>query len=315
MSKFKKLPQNSVLVITGPTASGKTKLAIELALEIDAEIISADSRQVYKLMDICTAKPSNEELALVQHHLIDFLEPDVEYSAGKFVKDAESKIEEIISIDKIPIVCGGSAFYIKALFYGLFKELDYEVEHKIRKALNEKFNDKGIETLKEELRQIDIETYEKIELENPHRVIRALEYYYQTGEKISSAYKLRNDNKEKYNPIYFAIDFPRDVLYDRINKRCEKMWESGIVDEYKKLLNLNFDKELNSLNTVGYKEIRKFLEDKFTEIEAIEEFKKNTRRFAKRQLTWFRKNEEIHWIDYKEKNKQQLIKKILENAN
>lgn len=309
MSKSKNLQNYKVIVITGPTASGKTELSIKLALDLDTEIISADSRQIYKYMDICTAKPSKKELDTVSHHLIDFLDPNEEFSAGKFVKEAETKVKKIISKNKIPIICGGTYFYIKSFFEGLFEENESFTDDDIRKKLNEELKNSGIEKLQQDLKKYDLETYSKIEIDNPRRIIRALEYYYKTGEKISNAHLYRNETHSIYKPIYFAIDYPRDVLYERINFRCETMWNNGLLKEYQNLINLNYNKEINSLNTVGYNEIRLLLENKYNEEQALSEFKKNTRRYAKRQLTWLRKNSNINWINYKAGNKVELIKK------
>lgn len=311
MSRKKPLPKNSVIVITGPTASGKTSLSIDLAGILDTEIISADSRQIYKLMDICTAKPNQNELNLVKHHLIDFLDPKDEYSAGKFADDAKKIILQMHKSELVPIVCGGSAFYIKALFDGLFEEKS-ESNPDIRTKLNKELDENGIIFLQELLKQVDSKSYSKIELDNPHRVIRALEYYYSTGELISEAHTNRNPDKSEFQPIYFAIDYPREELYDRINTRCIQMWNNGLVNEYKSLINLGYEKNLNSLNTVGYKESRDFLDGIYSEAEAIEEFKKNTRRFAKRQLTWFRKNKDINWLEGKSENKLEQVKNIIQ---
>lgn len=308
MSKLRNLQKYDLIVITGPTASGKTNISIELAKEINSEIISADSRQVYKLMDICTAKPSPIELNSVKHHLIDFLDPNENYSAGKFVEDAEKLIKKISHKGKIPIICGGTYFYIKSLIDGLFEEGNTNQESDIRKKLNEEYEKYGIEKLQEELKKYDLETYNRIELDNPHRIIRALEYYFRTGEKISLAYNLRNAQKSHYKTIYFAIDYPRDILYNRINQRCENMWNNGIIDEYKNLINLNYEFNLNSLNTVGYNEVKLYLDNILNKEQALNEFKKNTRRYAKRQLTWLRKNNNINWIDYSLENKIEYIK-------
>lgn len=311
MSKKKSLAKNSVIVITGPTASGKTSLSLELAISLNTEIISADSRQVYKLMDICTAKPYQNELKLVKHHLIDFLDPKEEYSAGKFADDAKKILKELQESGIVPIVCGGSAFYIKALFDGLFEEKS-KSNPEIRTKLNKDLDENGIIYLQEQLKQVDPKSYSILELDNPHRVIRALEYFYSTGEPISEAHTNRNPDKSVFQPIYFAIDYPRDELYDRINTRCVQMWNNGLVNEYKSLINLGYDKNLNSLNTVGYKESRGYLDGNYSEIEALEEFKKNTRRFAKRQLTWFRKNKDINWLEGKSENKLEQIKNIIQ---
>ena len=225
MTKKLNLPKNSVIVITGPTASGKSNLAIELAEEIDSEIISADSRQIYKYMPICTAQPTSEQLNRVPHHLIGFLEPDIEYSAGKFVQDASEEITRLFKKGKIPILCGGSPFYIKALFDGLFEEkiqTSEQLKLEIRAKLNDEYKANGLDNLKKELEQIDPESYNKIELENPHRVIRAIEYFRLNGEKLSEAHANRNANQSNFKPYYFAIDHPREELYERINLRCEK---------------------------------------------------------------------------------------------
>ncbi len=310
MNRNKTLPKNKVIVITGPTASGKTSLSIDLAETLGTEIISADSRQVYKLMDICTAKPSHKELNHIKHHLIDFLAPNEEYSAGKFSNDASIIIKAIQKTELTPIVCGGSAFYIKALFDGLFEEKN-ESKPDIRNKLNQELENLGISHLQEQLKNVDPKLFSSIELDNPHRVIRALEYYYSTGEPLSEAHANRNSDKSEFQPIYFAIDYPREVLYDRINTRCEQMWNNGLVNEYKSLITLGYDKSLNSLNTVGYKESKDFLDGIYNETEALEEFKKNTRRFAKRQLTWFRKNKDINWLEGKSENKLEQIKDIL----
>lgn len=310
MSRKIILPKNSVIVITGPTASGKTSLSIELAHSLKSEIISADSRQVYKLMDICTAKPSQVELNTVKHHLIDFLDPNIEYSAGKFADDATKVIKKLYESDIIPIVCGGSAFYIKALFDGLFDE-ENKSKPEIRIKLNQELENYGIGYLQEQLEEVDYKSYTIIELDNPNRVIRALEYYYSTGEPISVAYEKRSTIKSEFQPIYFAIDYPREELYDRINQRCEQMWNNGLVNEYKSLISLGYDENLNSLNTVGYKESRDYLKGIYSKEEALEEFKKNTRRFAKRQLTWFRKNKDINWLEGKSESKLDQINDII----
>jgi tRNA dimethylallyltransferase len=311
MNRNNHLPKNSVIVITGPTASGKTALSIDLAIMLESEIISADSRQIYKLMDICTAKPSREELNQVKHHLIDFLDPNEEYSAGKFSNQAIYILNNMLKSEKLPVVCGGSAFYIKALFDGLFKEKS-ESKPEVRNKLNQELENLGINHLQNLLKKVDPKLYSKIELDNPHRVIRALEYYYSTGEPLSEAQANRNSDKSEFQPIYFAIDYPRDILYNRINSRCEQMWNNGLVNEYKSLISLGYDKNLNSLNTVGYKESRDYIDGVFNEKDALEEFKKNTRRFAKRQLTWFRKNKDIKWLDGKSENKLEQIKDIIQ---
>lgn len=303
---IKKIPNKRVIVITGPTASGKTKLSIELARKLSTEIISADSRQLYKLMDICTAKPSEIELKTVKHHLIDNLNPDDYYNAGKFVSDSQEIIEMLHEVKKVPIICGGTGLYLKALFDGLFTEKQPLNNINIREQLNQRFDSDGIETLQNELKSVDIDSYNSIEIQNPHRLIRALEYYYSTGESIVKAQN-RTTKQKDLNPIYFAIDYPREILYNRINIRCEQMWNNGLVKEYQNLLSLGYSKDLNSLNTVGYKEVEMYLNKQLTQKMALEELKKNTRRYAKRQITWFRKNKNIKWIDHSIQNKVEFI--------
>lgn len=310
MNLTQNLPKNSIIVITGPTASGKTKLAIQIAKLLDSEIISADSRQIYRLMDICTAQPAQIELSQVKHHLIDFKNPDENYSAGKFVEDAQNIIDELLAKNKIPIICGGTGFYIKALFDGLFEEKNVNTDNSIREKYNLIYEQFGIEAIQNELKIIDLLAYGQIEIQNPHRVIRALEYYHSTNESIVTGQKRTSPN-ENLQPIYIGIDYTRRLLYERINKRCENMWNNGLVKEYKNLLSLRYNKDLNSLNTVGYKEVELFLNSNMTEVQAIEEFKKNTRRFAKRQLTWFRKVNDMIWIDYKLEDKGNYVVKNL----
>jgi len=296
-----------VVVITGPTASGKTDLSLMLANDLQSEIISADSRQVYKMMDICTAKPSKEELSSVNHHLIDFLNPDGEYSAGIFARDASRVINELSSTGKTPIVCGGSLFYIKALFEGLFDGDSQSTNHELRHQLNKQCEEQGLEPLLTQLQEVDAVSYERVDKNNKQRVIRALEYYLSNNEKLSDAQK-REENNNNFRPIYFAIDFPRQLLYDRINRRCEQMWEQGIVEEYKQIIDSCYSPNLNSMNTVGYNEVKKFLEGEWTEGTAIEEFKKFTRRYAKRQLTWLRGMDNVNWLNYDLDNKTKTIK-------
>lgn len=291
-----------VVVITGPTASGKTDLSLILAKELQTEIISADSRQVYKMMDICTAKPSEDELNTVNHHLIDFLNPDEEYSAGIFARDASKIIADLINKNKKPIVCGGSLFYIKALFEGLFDGDSQSTNYKLRDELNKQSDEEGLEPLLNKLQEVDRETYDRIDKNNKQRVIRALEYFLTSNEKLSEAQK-REEKDIKFRPIYFAIDFPRQLLYDRINARCEQMWERGLVDEYKKIIDSGYSSNLNSMKTVGYNEVKKYLDGEWSEDIAIEEFKKFTRRYAKRQMTWLRGMDNINWLDYNLDNK------------
>lgn len=285
-----------VIIIAGPTASGKTDVSLELAKLIDIEVISADSRQVFKYMDIGTAKPSKEELSAVRHHYIDILYPDEYFSAGRFGEQAYNTLLEINANGKIPVVVGGSGLYIKALVEGLFSE-EIEIEQDIKDSLQEIYVEKGKDELYRMLLDKDIVSASRYYDKNPMRVMRALQYYLATGEKFSNAQQ--NMPERKINPMYFAIQHNREELYDRINLRTELMWENGFKEETERILDLGYSPKLNSLNTVGYKECIQFLTNRISKEEAIDKMKQNTRRFAKRQLTWFRKIENINWMNGK----------------
>ncbi|OGU61219.1 MAG: tRNA (adenosine(37)-N6)-dimethylallyltransferase MiaA [Ignavibacteria bacterium GWF2_33_9] len=308
LSEFKvKYP---LVVICGPTASGKTNFSYRFYDEIDSEIISADSRQIYKYLNIGTAKPSIEELQKYQYHLIDFLELTDEFSAGKFVELAEEKIDVIYSKNKIPLIVGGTGFYISALCEGLMKTESDHIYYD--KVTYEEVRQLDKEEMYLMLNRIDPESAKIYSDKNPRRLIRALEFYYKTGTKISEARKKTINTI--YTPIYFAIDLPREVLYRNINNRCLQMIGDGLIDEVKSVLEMGYNKNLNSLNTVGYKEIFLYLDNKISLDAAVNEMQKNTRRYAKRQLTWFKRNENIHWIEgntLDKTNISELLKKYL----
>lgn len=296
MDKEKKLSDNRLLiVILGPTASGKTAASIELSKFFDIEIISADSRQIYKFLDIGTSKPTAEELAKVKHHFIDFLYPDENYSSGKFGDEAESVADSIIKKGKLPVVVGGSGLYIKSLCEGLFAEEKDDNFYKIRSELNNRLIADGIDFLYEELLKVDPISAKKYNDKNPRRIIRALEYYHATGIPFSEAHS-EKVKERNFDVLYFGISYERQKLYGRINERTEIIWKSGLIEETQKVLSLGYSTILNSLNTVGYKESIAFINNKMKEVEAIEEIKKNTRHYAKRQMTWFSKNPEIKWL-------------------
>jgi len=298
--KLKELRNQNVLpVILGPTASGKTELSLRLAEIYDCEIISADSRQIYRYMDIGTSKPDKSILASIPHHFIDILNPDENYSAGKFEHYGRIVIEAIRSRDHIPIVVGGTGLYIKALCEGLFNFSDSEQDPGIRKKLENELNKIGREAFYEKLKAIDPISAENYSDKNPRRVIRALEFYENTGIPFSEAQNNGHSQEIQYDCLYFGISMERINLYKRINERCENMWGNGLIEETSKLLSMGYSKYLNSMNTIGYKEAIRYLEGELNYDEGLELFKKNTRHFAKRQLTWFRKNEKIQWIDAK----------------
>jgi tRNA dimethylallyltransferase len=298
--KLKELRNQNILpVILGPTASGKTELSLRLAEIYDCEIISADSRQIYRYMDIGTSKPDKSILASIPHHFIDILNPDENYSAGKFEHYGRIAIEAIRSRDHIPIVVGGTGLYIKALCEGLFNFSDSEQDPGIRKKLENELNKIGREAFYEKLKAIDPISAENYSDKNPRRVIRALEFYENTGIPFSEAQNNGHSQEIQYDCLYFGISMERINLYKRINERCENMWGNGLIEETSKLLSMGYSKYLNSMNTIGYKEAIRYLEGELNYDEGLELFKKNTRHFAKRQLTWFRKNEKIQWIDAK----------------
>lgn len=299
------------LVIIGPTCSGKTSLALNLAKKLNSEIISADSRQIYKYLDIGTAKPTLEELNSIKHHFIDILDPSAEFNASMFEIEALKIITELHSQNKIPIIAGGSGLYVKALIDGIFDSIDSDEDYRIE--LFELKNKFGNEYLYEELKKIDPVSAEKMLPQNWKRIIRALEVYKISGEPI---WKLQSSYQREVNVnfIQYGLNWEREILYKNIEARVDKMIEDGLIDEVSNLIN-KYDKSLNSLNTVGYKEIIEFLENKISKERAVELIKRNTRRYAKRQLTWFRKDERIKWIDISslseiDKVSSEIIKQI-----
>ena len=283
----------SVIVIVGPTASGKTKLGVELAKKLNGEVISADSMQIYQGMNIATAKPTEEEMDSVKHHLIDFVEPDCNFSVAKYKKLAYEKIDEIISKGKTPIIVGGPGLYVDCVLNNTVF-FDYE-ESKIREELEERAEKFGIESLLDELHSIDKETAERLNINDKKRIIRALEVYYLTGKTISDQNKDSHKDKPKYDFCLIGLNTRnRQYLYDRINKRVDIMLESGLLEE----ANAFFKSCISSTakQAIGYKELKPFI-DGCCELDlAIENLKMATRRYAKRQLTWFRRYEFINWI-------------------
>lgn len=284
---------NYLINIVGPTAIGKTSLAIQLANKFNTEIISADSRQFYKEMSIGTAVPSAEELQAAKHHFIQHISIEDNYNVGDFESDAIQKLDELFKNNKIVIMVGGSGLYTKSVLEGL----DYfpEVSLEIRQELNLKLEKEGLDSLQQQLHKLDPDYYKIVDLENPHRVIRALEVCISSGKPYSS-YLNQPKKKRNFTAISIGLSADREIIYDRINRRVDLMITEGLMDEAKALFP---KRELNALNTVGYKELFSYLEGKDSLETAVSEIKKNTRRFAKRQLTWFRKDQEINWFDYK----------------
>jgi len=303
--------ERKVIVITGPTCSGKTNIAISIAEKLQTEIISADSRQVYKYLTIGTAKPGVGALSKVKHHFVDSLEPNDDFNISKYEIDALKIIGQLLNDGKIPVVVGGSGLYIRALVDGIFNSVDNDEEY--REELKNKREKFGNEYLYEELKKVDPQSALKMLPQNWKRVMRALEVYHITGQPIwqfQENYSRKND----FEFIQFGLNWNRRVLYDNIEKRIDQMIDNGLVDEVKDILSSGYSKELNALNTVGYKEIISFLENEITIERAVELIKRNTRRYAKRQMTWFRKDKRIQWFDIESKDDlYKAMQSILKN--
>lgn len=299
MNKFYK----SLIIITGPTAIGKTGLAVYIAKKLNTEIISFDSRQFYKEMKIGTAVPTEKELAEVPHHFIQNLSIHDNYSVGDFERDALKKIENLFQkYDKLVMV-GGSGLYEKAVTEGL--DAFPEVDDSFREQLNSELKEFGIQKLQEELKISDPEYFYTADIQNPHRIIRALEICRGTG-KAYSEFRKKEAKPRNFHVIKIGLELPRQEIYDRINQRVDSMMRSGLLEEIKSLHKF---KNLNSLQTVGYKELFDFLDEKISLDFAIEEIKKNTRRYAKRQLTWYRKDDKIRW--FSPEQKKEILQYIL----
>ncbi|MBZ9730579.1 tRNA (adenosine(37)-N6)-dimethylallyltransferase MiaA [Salegentibacter sp. JZCK2] len=283
---------NYLLNVVGPTAIGKTALAIKLAKKFNTEIISADSRQFYKEMSIGTAVPSKNELQTAKHHFIQHISIEEEYNVGDFEAEAIQKLEEIFQNNSFAVMVGGSGLYTKSVLQGL----DYfpEVPSEIRQNLNLKFKEEGLVPLQEQLQKLDPEYYKTADVENPQRVIRALEVSIGTGKPYSS-YLNRPKKQRNFIPISIGLSADREIIYERINRRVDLMMDEGLLQEAETLFP---KRQLNALNTVGYKELFEFLKGKDSLETAVAEIKKNTRRFAKRQLTWFRKDPDIQWFNF-----------------
>ena len=302
--------KQKVIVICGPTASGKTALSIELAKKINGEIISSDSMQIYKDMNIGTAKPTKEEIQGIKHYLIDFVEPNIRYSVADFKKDAEKAIEEVLKKGKYPIIVGGTGLYIDSLIYGIEYQ-DIKLDEEYRKKLESiAQKDKGLEELYNKAKEIDEKAIQKISPNDKKRIIRILEIYKATGKNKTEQEEESRKKGVKYDYKVFAINMEREKLYERINQRVDIMVQQGLVEEVENLLK-KYDKFPTAMQGLGYKEVVEYLENKCTKEEMIEKIKMETRRYAKRQLTWFRKNKQTIWLDGL-KDKQDNIKIILE---
>ena len=300
--------QNTLITIVGPTAIGKTALSIQLANAFNASIISCDSRQFFKEMTIGTAVPEPKELAAAKHYFIQNRSVFDSYNVGEFERDTLEKLEALFKENPIQIMVGGSGLYVDAVLNGL----DYfpEVDPKIREALLLKLEKEGIEVLQKQLKELDLETYKLIAIDNPHRIMRALEVCIGSGIPYST-FKNKPKKQRNFNNIKIGLNADREIIYNRINQRVDAMIDNGLIEEAKTLY---AHKELNALQTVGYREFFSFFDGNFTQEFAISEIKKNSRRFAKRQLTWFKRDKNTLWFDYLT-DKLTIVSQISEKIN
>lgn len=303
---------NNLFVLAGPTASGKTSLSVELAKRVNGEIISADSMQVYRGMDIGTAKIKEEEKQGIPHFLIDEFEPDEEFNVTVFQKKAKQYIKEISDRGHLPMIVGGTGFYIQSVLY----DIDFEKEEgntEVRKKYEELASLKGKSYLHDLLKEKDMEYASEVSENNVKKVIRALEFYELTGKKLSEHNREQRTKESPYNFAYFVLTMNRDKLYKRIDARVDKMFEDGLVDEVTRLMDEGYDRNLVSMQGLGYKEVISALNNEITMEDARELIKKSTRHFAKRQLTWFRCERDVTWLDLENyRNLEEIVDFILE---
>ncbi len=301
---------DKLIIISGPTASGKTSTAINLAKELNGEVISCDSMQVYKYMDIGTAKPTVEEMEGVKHHLIDVLDPTEDFSIATFKDLVFQAIDDIKSRGKTPILCGGTGFYTNAIIYNTeFTEM--EKDETYREQLFELAKTKGNEYVYNMLKEVDIESCETIHENNLKKVIRALEFYKLTGTKISEHNKKEREREPFFNVKQIILDVNREILYDRIDRRVDIMLKCGLVEEVSSLIKKGYSRELISMQGIGYQEFFNYFDGNATLDETIELIKKNSRNYAKRQLTWFRNKSQGIWVNTEKYNGKSLTKKII----
>lgn len=301
---------NKIIAIVGPTAVGKTYISVELASMLKTEVISADSMQIYKGMDIGTAKITEEEKKGIIHHMIDIVNPDEDYSVSDFKNDAENIIDQMLLRNKLPVIAGGSGLYINSLIY----DLDFgktKSDEKLREYYTYYYKKHGKDPLYEKLKEIDPASAEKIHKNNVKRVIRALEVYDLTGRKFSELNTDIRKKSNKYDCILVGLFMGRKLLYERINQRVDEMLSNGLLEEVKTLLEKGYDKNLVSMRGIGYKEIIDYIEGNTNYEETVYNLKRNTRRFAKRQYTWFLKDENIKWFNMDDLNE---INNILDNV-
>lgn len=309
------MTKNKLIILAGPTASGKTSVSIDLAKRLWGEIISADSMQVYKYMDVGTAKISVEEMQGVKHHLIDVLDPKEDFNIVKFQNMVKCSIEEIVKNGHIPILVGGTGFYIQSIIY----DIDFNNEDdnsSVRKKLEEEYDTLGADFMHEKLKKIDIVSAQNIHKNNKKRIIRAIEYFLINNEPISSHNEVQREKKSPYDYRFFVLNPPRDILYERINKRVDIMLENGLVDEVKKLREMGLSTANISMQGIGYKEIIEYLDGEVSLETAIENIKQNTRHMAKRQVTWFKREKDVIYVDpFSFESNDKIVDYMIEKIN
>ena len=300
-----------VVVICGPTASGKTALSIELAKKINGEIISCDSMQIYKDMNVGTAKPTKEEMQGIKHYLVDYVLPTKRYSVADYKRDAEKSIKKILEKGKVPIIVGGTGLYVDSLIYNIeYPEIKFDEQY--REKLEKEVEEKGLENLYKEAKKIDPIAVEKISKTDKKRLLRILEIYHATGKTKTEQEIISRRNEPEYDYKVYALLWDREKLYDRINLRVDLMIKQGLIEEVKSILD-KYNTFPTAMQGLGYKEVVQYLNGELTKEEMIEKVKQETRRYAKRQMTWFRKNKQTVWLDAE--NRQNNIKIILEGIN
>ncbi|MDE2888464.1 MAG: tRNA (adenosine(37)-N6)-dimethylallyltransferase MiaA [Gemmatimonadota bacterium] len=300
-----------VLALVGPTASGKTRVGVALARALGGEVVSADARQVYRYMDIGTAKPTPEERARAKHHMLDVVEPDENYSAGHYAGDASTAIESILQRNRVPILVGGSGLYLKAALDG-FSPLP-RTPRSVRERLLDEAREDPAEAYRR-LREVDPVTAGRLHANDTKRIVRALEVFELTGTPLSVLHELPAKEKRDWRVEWFGLGMDRALLYRRIEERVDRMIAAGLVDEVRELNRLGYTRELNALNTFGYREVFRYLDGESDLAETAAQIKVGTRRYAKRQLTWFRKDRRVRWIDTDPEDAPDAILKILDTC-
>lgn len=304
---------NQVIVIAGPTASGKTGLSVEVAKQLNTEIVSADSMQIYQDMNIGTAKVTEEEKQGIPHHMIDIVSPFENYNVSQYAEDAKKCVDSILAKGKIPVIAGGTGLYINSLVYG-YDLAPIPSDDNVREEFTALYEEKGGEYLMSELEKIDPKTARRLHPNNARRLIRALEVYRISGTTISEQEERTKNAPKPYDVRFFVLDTDRDKLYERINLRVDRMLQNGLVDEVKMLLNQGIPKSNTSMQAIGYKEMVEYLDGYLSYEEAVDKIKQESRRYAKRQLTWFRRNEGAVWLEAS-LPKEELTKAVIENRN